>query len=111
MYFKKLGDLNNTKGKFASYNDDRIVFYEDNNTGKDFVAYVGFNSLSCASLFFVLTFPSTTRFSLFVSQISQIYTRYQTHLTRALYPAFEGSTKTLGITAANTVIIDNVAWA
>ncbi|KAH9056717.1 hypothetical protein EDB87DRAFT_1187335 [Lactarius vividus] len=37
LHFKKISDL--TKGKFASYNDDRIVFYENDYTGKDFVGY------------------------------------------------------------------------
>lgn len=40
LYFKKVADLNSTKGKYASYNNDRIVFYENDYTGKDFVAYV-----------------------------------------------------------------------
>ncbi|KAH9172990.1 hypothetical protein EDB89DRAFT_1962079 [Lactarius sanguifluus] len=64
LHFKKISDL--TKGKFASYNNDRIVFYENDYSGKDFVGY---------------------------------------------FIPFEGSTKTLGIQSANTVIIDSVAWA
>ncbi|KAI9433535.1 hypothetical protein H4582DRAFT_986568 [Lactarius indigo] len=63
LHFKKLSDL--TKGKFASYNDDRIVFYENDYSGKDFVGY---------------------------------------------FIPFEGSTKTLGITSANTIIISSVTW-
>ena len=47
MFFKKLADVTSTKAKFASYNNDRIVFYENDYTGRDFVAYVGF-SLSLA---------------------------------------------------------------
>ena len=48
LFFKKLADLTSTKAKFASYNNDRIIFYEDDYTGKDFVAYVGFSlSLAC----------------------------------------------------------------
>jgi hypothetical protein len=39
LFFKKYVDLNSTKAKFASYNNDRIVFYENDYTGKDFVAY------------------------------------------------------------------------
>ena len=38
LYYKKLPDIN--KGKWANYNDDRIVFYENDYTGKDFVAFV-----------------------------------------------------------------------
>ena len=30
---------------FASYDRDRIVFYENDYTGRDFVAYVGFSPL------------------------------------------------------------------
>ncbi|KAI9448764.1 hypothetical protein BJY52DRAFT_1310530 [Lactarius psammicola] len=37
LYFKKISDL--SRGRYASYNNDRIVFYEDDYTGKDFVAY------------------------------------------------------------------------
>lgn len=66
LFFKKLADVTSTKAKYASYNDDRIVFYENDYTGKDFVAY---------------------------------------------FIPFEGNTKTLGITATNTVIISDVAWA
>ena len=40
LFFKKLSDVTSAKAKYASYNNDRIVFYEHNNTGKDFVAYV-----------------------------------------------------------------------
>ncbi|KAF8262619.1 hypothetical protein EI94DRAFT_1743130 [Lactarius quietus] len=66
LFFKKLVDLNSTKAKFASYNDDRIVWYEDDYTGRDFVAY---------------------------------------------FIPYEGTTKTLGVTAANTAIITDVAWS
>ena len=38
LYFKKLSDL--SSGVYANYNDDRIVFYKDDWTGTDFVAYV-----------------------------------------------------------------------
>ncbi len=48
LFFKKISDL--SKGKYASYNNDRIVFYENDYTGKDFVAYVCF-SLPYPSLF------------------------------------------------------------
>jgi len=41
LFFKKISDL--SKGKYASYNNDRIVFYENDYTGKDFVAYVCFS--------------------------------------------------------------------
>jgi len=37
LYFKKLSDL--SSGVYANYNDDRIVFYKDDWTGTDFVAY------------------------------------------------------------------------
>ncbi|KAF7977466.1 hypothetical protein HWV62_3655 [Athelia sp. TMB] len=37
LYFKKLSDL--SSGVYANYNNDRIVFYKDNWTGTDFVAY------------------------------------------------------------------------
>jgi len=63
LHFKKLSDV--TEGTYASYNNDRIVFYQDDYTGTDFVAY---------------------------------------------FVPFEGSTKTLGITSANTVIISGVTW-
>ena len=43
LYFKKLSNVKNSKAKYASYNDDRIVFYEKKNTGEDFVAYVCFS--------------------------------------------------------------------
>jgi hypothetical protein len=66
LYFKKLSDVTSAKATYASYNNDRVVFYENNNTGKDFVAY---------------------------------------------FIPYEGSTKTLGITSANTIIISGVAWA
>jgi hypothetical protein len=66
LFFKKYVDLTSTKAKFASYNNDRIVFYENDYTGRDFVAY---------------------------------------------FIPFEGTTKTLGIAAANTVIISDIAWA
>jgi len=65
-FFKKLADLTSTKAKYASYNNDRIVFYENDYTGKDFVGY---------------------------------------------FIPFEGTTNTLGIAAANTVIISDVAWS
>ncbi|KAF8258817.1 hypothetical protein EI94DRAFT_1753376, partial [Lactarius quietus] len=42
LYFKNISDLNNDEAKYASYNNDRIVFYGDENSGKDFVAYVSF---------------------------------------------------------------------
>lgn len=45
LYFKKLSDVNSSKAKFASYNNDRIVFYADDYTGKNFAAYVCFFSL------------------------------------------------------------------
>jgi len=66
LFFKKLADVTSTKAKFASYNNDRIVFYENDYSGKDFIAY---------------------------------------------FIPFEGSNKTLGIEAVNTVIITDVAWA
>ncbi|KAF8262613.1 hypothetical protein EI94DRAFT_1808505 [Lactarius quietus] len=66
LFFKKFVDLTSVKAKFASYNNDRIVWYEDDYTGKDFVAY---------------------------------------------FIPFEGTTKTLGIAAANTVIISGVSWS
>jgi len=37
LWFKNVSDI--PKGKYASYNDDRVVFYADNWTGKDFTAY------------------------------------------------------------------------
>lgn len=40
LYFKKISDLTSDEAKFASYNNDRIVFYGDDNSSKDFVAYV-----------------------------------------------------------------------
>jgi len=39
LYFKNISDLNNDEAKYASYNNDRIVFYGDENSSKDFVAY------------------------------------------------------------------------
>jgi hypothetical protein len=39
LFFKKYVDLTSTKARFASYNNDRIVFYENDYTGRDFVAY------------------------------------------------------------------------
>jgi hypothetical protein len=66
LFFKKYADLTSTKAKYASYNNDRIVFYQDDFTGTDFVAY---------------------------------------------FIPFEGTTKTLGIAAADTIIISDVAWA
>jgi len=39
LFFKKLSDVTSAKAKYASYNNDRIVFYEDDYTGTDFVAY------------------------------------------------------------------------
>lgn len=37
LFFKKLSDL--ADGKFASWNNDRIVFYKDDWVGTDFVGY------------------------------------------------------------------------
>ncbi|KAF5314932.1 hypothetical protein D9619_007577 [Psilocybe cf. subviscida] len=37
LYYKKLNDIN--KGTWANYNDDRIVFYENDWTGRDFTAF------------------------------------------------------------------------
>jgi len=39
LYFKKVDDLTSTEAGYASYNNDRIVFYEDDFTGKDFAGY------------------------------------------------------------------------
>ena len=40
LYFKKLSDVTSDLAKYASYNNDRIVFYQSDYSGKDFVAYV-----------------------------------------------------------------------
>jgi hypothetical protein len=49
LYFKDLATLGN--GNYASWNDDRVVFYNDNWAGKDFTAYVRiFLRLSVLSL-------------------------------------------------------------
>ncbi|KAF8958720.1 hypothetical protein BDZ97DRAFT_2061581 [Flammula alnicola] len=37
LYFKNIGQVGN--GIYANYNDDRIVFYQDDWTGTDFTAY------------------------------------------------------------------------
>ncbi|KJA17692.1 hypothetical protein HYPSUDRAFT_46174 [Hypholoma sublateritium FD-334 SS-4] len=37
LYYRKLADIN--KGKWANYTDDRIVFYENDYTGRDFVEF------------------------------------------------------------------------
>jgi hypothetical protein len=39
LHFKKLSDLDSIKAKYASYNNDRIVFYEDDVNSRTFVAY------------------------------------------------------------------------
>jgi hypothetical protein len=42
FFFKDINTIND--GKFASYNDDRIVFYADNWAGTDFTGYVRLSS-------------------------------------------------------------------
>ena len=43
LHFKKLSDVNSNDGQYASYNDDRIVFYRSDTFGTTFVAYVCFS--------------------------------------------------------------------
>jgi hypothetical protein len=43
LYFKQIWKVTSDQARYASYNDDRIVFYQDDFTGRDFVAYVCFS--------------------------------------------------------------------
>jgi hypothetical protein len=42
FFFKDINTIND--GKYASYNDDRIVFYKDDYLGRDFTGYVRLSS-------------------------------------------------------------------
>ncbi|KIJ46000.1 hypothetical protein M422DRAFT_250424 [Sphaerobolus stellatus SS14] len=48
LYYKKLSDIG--KEKFANYNDDRIVFHENDYTGRDFVSFIPIKALRILSL-------------------------------------------------------------
>ena len=57
LHFKDINAI--TNGVYASYNDDRIVFYESSYNSKDFVAYVRpfhfFNNSMCLNPDYSLT--------------------------------------------------------
>lgn len=57
LFFKNIRTL--AKGVYASYNNDRIVFYENDYSGKDFVAYFIRSSLYIAPPSGMVVEPNT----------------------------------------------------